>query len=82
MVSGNIAKQEAQQLVGQAKRSATKINSKQSEAAFSTVFFQENSRPEVIGHVISGVAVLVKFGDSTSDHSPDIRAAHFVMDDT
>ena len=33
-----------------------KFDSKQSEAAFSTVFFLDNSRPEVVGHVISSVA--------------------------
>ena len=51
-------------------------------------FFRDSSRPEVVGHVISGVAaeqigvyVLVKFGDSRSNHYRDIRAAHFVMDD-
>ena len=51
------AKQEAHQLVGQAKRAPLKFDSKQSEVAFLTVFFRDNFRPEVVGHVISGVVV-------------------------
>ena len=44
-----------------------KFHPKQSEATFSTFFFQDNFRPEVISDVISGVVEGpngIKFGDS------------------
>ena len=51
------------------------------------VFFRDSFRLEVAGDVISGVAVRyvgmdirVKFGESGSNPSRDIRAAQFVMD--
>ena len=56
-----------------------KFHPKQSEAAFSTIF-QNNFRLEVVSDVISGVVVdptdmkvRVKFGDSRSNRSRDIR---------
>ena len=51
--------QEAHQLVGQAKRCATKIRPKPSKAAFAVVFFSnfDKCRPEVADDVKSGVAV-------------------------
>ena len=55
--------------------------------AFSRVF-RNNLRPEVGSDVISGlvveltgVDVRVKFGDSMSNGSRDIRAAHFVSNE-
>ena len=64
--------QEAHQLVGEAKRCATKIDPKQSEVAFGPFFSNfYNCRPEVADDVISSVAVdyicmdvHVNFGDS------------------
>ena len=58
-----------------------KFHPKPSEAAFS----RDNFRLEVVSCVISGVAlsmdVPVNLGDSRSNCSRDVRAAHFVMDD-
>ena len=51
-------------------------------------FFRDNFRPKVASGVTSGMAVEwvgmdvhMKFGDSRSKRSSDIRAAHFVIDD-
>ena len=51
-------------------------------------FFRNNFLPEVVSDIISGLAieyvgldVPVKFGDSRSNHSRYIRAAHFVIDE-
>ena len=56
--------------------------------AFST-FFRDDVRLDAVSHFIFGAAVeqvgrvclLVKFGDSMSIRSRDIRAAQFVIDD-
>ena len=49
-------RQGAHQLVGQAKRHATKIRLEAVGGDIFDSFLQDNSRPEVIGHVIFGVA--------------------------
>ena len=61
---------------------------KLSEAAFSTVLFRGIFRPEVVSDVMSGgnvgqvgMDVPVKFGDSISNPSPDIRLPHVVTND-
>ena len=63
-----------------------KFYQKPPESAFSSVFFRDNFRLEVVGYVVSGVEVEhvdmdihVKCGDSRSNSSRDIWAAHFVM---
>ena len=50
--------------------------------------FRDNFRPEAVSEVLSGVDVecvgvdvRVKLGDSTSNRSRDIRAAHFVTNE-
>ena len=74
-------------LLGQAKRIATKFRPKIIGGGISTVFCY-SFRPEVVNDVISGVVVdqtgtdaSVKIGDSRSNRSRGIRAAHFVMDE-
>ena len=53
------AKQETHQLVGQAKRRATKICPKRSKAAFSVAFSNFDKCPqEVAGDVIPGAALV------------------------
>ena len=68
-----------------AKTFLDKFHLKPSEAAFSTVSFRGNFRPEVDGDVISGVVIYttgvkvhVKFGDSRSTRSLNIRLPHVV----
>ena len=53
---GEILKQETHQLVGQAKRRATKIRLEAAKGGIFDSFFLDNSQPEVVGHVISDVA--------------------------
>ena len=64
-----------------------------SEAVGGVIFDRfsnvDNFRPEVDSDVISGVVIVdptgvkirVKFGDSRSNHSRDIRLLHFVTND-
>ena len=61
---------------GRQNAAPLEFDSKQSEVAFSTVFFRDNLQPEVAHHVIFGVVTeetgvdgLVKFGDARSNHS-------------
>ena len=64
-----------------------KFDSKPSKAAFLAVFSNfDQCQPEVADDVQSGVIVErtgsddpVKFGDSRSNRSRDLRAAHFVV---
>ena len=70
-----------------AKTNLEKFQQKPSEVVFLT-FFRYNFRPEVDNEVISGVAVdnvsmdvLLKFGDSSSNGSRDIRGAVFVSNE-
>ena len=65
-----------------------KFRPKPSEAVFSTVFFHYNLRSEVDGDIISTAAidyvskdVRLKFGDSRSNESLDIRGADFVSNE-
>ena len=65
-----------------------KFHLKPYEAAFSTIFFRL-SPPEVVRDVVSGANVgqagedvPVKFGDSRSNNSRDIRLPHFVRTTT
>ena len=65
-----------------------KFHPKPSEAAFLTGCIRDNFRPEIVSDVISGVVVelvgadvRVKFGDSRTKRSRDIRAVQFVMDE-
>ena len=50
------SQQETHQMVGQAKRRATKIRLESLGGGIFDGFFRDNFRPEVAGHVISGVA--------------------------
>ena len=52
----SIKEEEAHQLVGQAKRRAAKIRLEAVTGGVFDSFFRANSRPKVVGHVISGVA--------------------------
>ena len=64
-----------------------KFDPNSSETAFSTVF-RGNFRPKVANDVLSGAAVgdidlgvHVKFGNSRSNDSSDMRPYHFLTDD-
>ena len=84
-----IYKQDAHQLVGQAKRCATKIRPKVIGSIILDRFSNvENFRPVVDSDVISGVVVepagvkvRVTYVDSRSNCSRDIRLPHFVTND-
>ena len=67
-----LQKQDAHQLVGQTKRRAAKIRPKPSDAAFGPFWNFYNCQPEVVRHVIPGMAeqdvgmdVCCNVGDST-----------------
>ena len=82
--------QAAHQLVGQARRRATKNGPKTVGGDIFGRFLKnfDKCQPEIAGDVISAAAaehvsmdVRLKLGDSSSNRFRDIRAAQFMMDD-